>query len=471
MLIDLSEQRVDRERASKETPLKKKKFFKAQESYVAKLDLYPSPPFSPPTLRKGTALDSLRGGSLQDQHGGMDGDNNYATKQHDPFSFPSSLSPSQNVVQQQQMSPHHSPERFRRPTARATGRGAHVNVRQSHGQGIALQPEYAAYGYPVVQQPSSLAVGDSLQNLTLSSQAPMSPESVRQHYSQRQADLQAFNYPLQHPQQSPYDPQFVYELAQSDSAHMPYNISLSDSFQAHSAEPLGGMPPLLSVPQYRESSEPASEYLTRYLSTQRQSTAYQQESPPNQITTVPFSSTINSYDSVRTVGNMERQHQHHQRQLYQQPQPQQNTQFTTDVNAAYRRYQELLVAAFEYVRAGRLVRASSLVLDITKWLVGNARLFGLSLDDPQRYQGRLKLWEDLNNCWLALFQKQKVSTSPPRQAQSTTDLLTIETMKHMGEVVIELCDKLQPMGLVDYQMGLWEEIILDSKKEKIPYLK
>jgi hypothetical protein len=175
-------------------------------------------------------------------------------------------------------------------------------------------------------------------------------------------------------------------------------------------------------------------------------------------------------------------------------QQQQNTQATTDVDTAYRQYQQSLVAAFEHTRAGQLVRAKRLVIEISTWLVDNAQAFGkntclfysihdtvitftffitfqtdmstvgLSQDDPTLYKGRLKLGEDLNNCWLALFSKQKRLTSTPHQELPTESLLTIQQIKRMGEKVIQLCDKLEPMGLVDYQIGFWEEEILDSKK-------
>lgn len=36
-------------------------------------------------------------------------------------------------------------------------------------------------------------------------------------------------------------------------------------------------------------------------------------------------------------------------------------------------------------------------------------------------------------------------------------------MEDMGEELIRLCDKLEPHGLVDYQMGIWEEEILSGE--------
>jgi hypothetical protein len=36
-------------------------------------------------------------------------------------------------------------------------------------------------------------------------------------------------------------------------------------------------------------------------------------------------------------------------------------------------------------------------------------------------------------------------------------------MEAMGKDLIQLCDQLEPHGLVDYQMGIWEEEILSGK--------
>lgn len=37
-------------------------------------------------------------------------------------------------------------------------------------------------------------------------------------------------------------------------------------------------------------------------------------------------------------------------------------------------------------------------------------------------------------------------------------------MEQMGQELIRFCDTVEPHGLVDYQLGIWEEEILDSKK-------
>lgn len=88
---------------------------------------------------------------------------------------------------------------------------------------------------------------------------------------------------------------------------------------------------------------------------------------------------------------------------------------------------------------------------------------GILRDDEALYSDRLKLWNDFNICWLAVCQKQKdmihdllqLGQSPPN-----TSLLSTEAMEDLGRGLIQLCDKMESHGLVDYQMGIWEEEIL-----------
>lgn len=42
-------------------------------------------------------------------------------------------------------------------------------------------------------------------------------------------------------------------------------------------------------------------------------------------------------------------------------------------------------------------------------------------------------------------------------------LLDTVTMEQMGKELVQLCDRLEEHGLVDYQMGVWEEEILSGK--------
>lgn len=49
------------------------------------------------------------------------------------------------------------------------------------------------------------------------------------------------------------------------------------------------------------------------------------------------------------------------------------------------------------------------------------------------------------------------------QQPAHTSLIRRDRMETMGRDLIQLCDQLEPHGLVDYQMGIWEEEILSGE--------
>lgn len=91
------------------------------------------------------------------------------------------------------------------------------------------------------------------------------------------------------------------------------------------------------------------------------------------------------------------------------------------------------------------------------------------IDDQHHYTSRLTLWNDFNVCWLAVCQKQKDLTHELLQmgpfhrcTPTTLPLLAPDALEGLGSGLIQLCDKMEQHGLVDYQMGIWEEEILCS---------
>lgn len=46
--------------------------------------------------------------------------------------------------------------------------------------------------------------------------------------------------------------------------------------------------------------------------------------------------------------------------------------------------------------------------------------------------------------------------------QPHVSLLSAGSMEQIGKELIQLCDQLEQHGLVDYQMGVWEEEILSG---------
>ena len=81
---------------------------------------------------------------------------------------------------------------------------------------------------------------------------------------------------------------------------------------------------------------------------------------------------------------------------------------------------------------------------------------------------RLQLWKDFNQCWLSLLQKQKDLSSVAtgmliHQHASTQSLLHLDFLNLMGNELLHMCDQIENDGLVDYEMGFWEEEIMTSK--------
>ncbi|CAG7929532.1 unnamed protein product [Penicillium olsonii] len=179
---------------------------------------------------------------------------------------------------------------------------------------------------------------------------------------------------------------------------------------------------------------------------------YNQPNPmvrPN--TTQAFPSNIPDYTTIGP-GSMNR---------LDQPEPQQSD--PSSLEEAIGQYQQLLRQTFDQTRAGRLAEAGATLTQISEWLVTNARDLGLLRDDSIHYPDRLELWSNFNLCWLAVCQKQKdlfqdMISSGHQLTQ--VSLIRRDRMESMGTDLIQLCDQLEQHGLVDYQMGIWEEEIL-----------
>ena len=86
---------------------------------------------------------------------------------------------------------------------------------------------------------------------------------------------------------------------------------------------------------------------------------------------------------------------------------------------------------------------------------------GLHHDEPDKYAARIGLWREFNLCWEALGLKQKdISEEALRSGRQPPDMLTAKQLQAMVEDLISLCDNIEQHGLVDYDMGVWEEQIL-----------
>jgi hypothetical protein len=152
---------------------------------------------------------------------------------------------------------------------------------------------------------------------------------------------------------------------------------------------------------------------------------------------------------------------------------------------AYTRYQSALKKIFQNIHDGVLATASDSLLTVSDWLlshvvelgmcfpakVGVANHIlrpGLTSDNPGMYGEPIKLWNDFNHAWLAMFQRQKEMMKSGQQLQLGQALVPQEGLKKMGNNLVRLCDSIQHHGLVDYQYGVWEEQIIDSTYTPTP---
>ncbi|TKA56357.1 hypothetical protein B0A49_10037 [Cryomyces minteri] len=140
---------------------------------------------------------------------------------------------------------------------------------------------------------------------------------------------------------------------------------------------------------------------------------------------------------------------------------------TSQFDAAYDAYQTALRRTFEQARDGQLGDAGISLLEISSWLLGNVESLGLVRDDENMAAERTKLWDEFNRCWLAVLQKQKDMTQEmldtEQEPQEPQSLLEIDFMERMGRELVRLCDNVEKHGLVDYQIGVWEEEIITRK--------
>ncbi|PYH98850.1 hypothetical protein BO71DRAFT_446891 [Aspergillus ellipticus CBS 707.79] len=378
----------------------------------AKLESYASPPLSP-LAHWSFDLDPVRRG--------MDGEIR-RMKQHDPharFAARSGMS-------------RRATDRFRQAGAPAA-RGD-----PSQATGRPHMPTYLDYGYT-----DSPFQGGPLQEDELQPYQATLRDPQRQHQSVHQ--------PL-----ASYDSEMVYNLSQQGPAQAPYEVV--PPYPARQSAAMEALSSQFGVPQYFPPNEPTGTAIgSPYLSSQLPLAAYNHPGAIGRSSaTQVFPPIMADLTSVGAPSPS-------------QPPPQSLSQpsraesESATLKEAYAQFQRALREAFDNTRAGRLVEASRSLLEISEWLVTNARELGILRDDQMMHADRLQVWNDFNICWLAVCQKQKDMAQELLQTGRQvpqTSLLSGDAMDNMGKELIQFCDRMEPHGLVDYQMGIWEEEIL-----------
>ncbi|RAL07074.1 uncharacterized protein BO97DRAFT_473913 [Aspergillus homomorphus CBS 101889] len=425
----------------------------------AKLDSYASPPLSP-SAHWSFDLDQVRRG--------MDGDIQ-RMKQHDLNA---------RFAPRAGMSRRGAADRFRQAGAPSAARGGDAS---SHATGRPRMSTYLDYGYTDSPFQGGPLQGDELQPY------PPTLRDQQQHQQQRQ------QHPSVHRPLAPYDSEMVYDLSgQQGPTQATYEV-VPPPYSARQSAAMEALSSQFGVPQYFPPNEPTGTGVPAvgppYLPLTLPLSAYNPP-PPGGMgrsgATQFYPANMTGLTPVGAGGRLEEQQQQQQQQQPSpppppppppQPQPQQpppqpqqplqqvsRADFeSASVREVYAQFQRAVRGTFDDTRAGRLVEASRSLLEISEWLVTNARELGVLRDDQTIYADRLQLWNDFNICWLALCQKQKdmaeelfqTGRQPPQ-----TSLLSNEAMDNLGKELIQLCDRMEQHGLVDYQLGIWEEEIL-----------
>jgi hypothetical protein len=135
------------------------------------------------------------------------------------------------------------------------------------------------------------------------------------------------------------------------------------------------------------------------------------------------------------------------------------------LSASFEEIQTQLKQVLDRVEQGAILKAFELLSGITDAVVTNCETLGLTSDDPPYTMiDRDGFWQGLNQCWL-------FALSHCSLAKSEEERLKEQHMYHLRDSVVSWCDILEHYGLVDYEMGFWEQDILEAIEAGISALR
>ena len=339
-----------------------------------------------------------------------------------------------------------SSDRFRRPSQLSSSRSpASVTGTGAGGHGQEIE------GYSYTQGPYTPQIQDS----SLQYQPDFSQDAQRQ---------QPFHT---------YSPNIMYNI--TSQAQQPSGYESVAQYQSRRpATAIEVLSSQLGVPQYYNTSEASTTSAPipqAYSSTPfQQQVPYQQSSQRGRAANIsPYQGTVSDYAQLGMSNVVDQQNT---------PQEHEST------DDAYSTYLDTLKRTYQDAYDGKLVEAGQRLLELSEWLLGHAddlgkfdilragglNLFspGLTKDEQELQEQRIKLWNDFNSCWLVVLQRQKDITQemidsgqPPPQPQN---ILQEDFLERMARELVRMCDSMERHGLVDYQMGVWEEEIMSGKR-------
>ncbi|KAI8603920.1 hypothetical protein EDD21DRAFT_367756, partial [Dissophora ornata] len=121
--------------------------------------------------------------------------------------------------------------------------------------------------------------------------------------------------------------------------------------------------------------------------------------------------------------------------------------------------QEELQNVLEYVDHGMILKSFDTLSRLTDIVVTNCEKLGLTSDGGAIDQ-KAGFWAGLNNCWLFAF-------SNYGNARSEDQRLLEPHLHHLHNSVKAWADALEKYGLVNYELGLWEQNILEAIEARL----
>ncbi|KAK9478862.1 hypothetical protein V1514DRAFT_329972 [Lipomyces japonicus] len=99
------------------------------------------------------------------------------------------------------------------------------------------------------------------------------------------------------------------------------------------------------------------------------------------------------------------------------------------------------------------------IFNLSDFISFNLHEIGLAEDGILDHSTLLQFWRIYNECWLLVIDKMELFISNP-----SSGLIIRSRLYDISEHLVVLGDKLHTFGLVDYEIGLWEERIVNSKQ-------
>jgi hypothetical protein len=122
-------------------------------------------------------------------------------------------------------------------------------------------------------------------------------------------------------------------------------------------------------------------------------------------------------------------------------------------------YQSKVGTIYRDIRNGDLDAARRDLLAASNWLLSQIVELGLHLDNAELWTSRIKVWDNFNNAWLSLLQRQLDMVASGSELQRGQSLISHDDLEKMGGDLIRVCDSIERHGLVDFHYGVWEEQI------------